>query len=543
MKDTFRRLPLTTIILCLSVCISIFLHTYRMNDLCLNEDEAAQGYNTYSVLQTGYDEYGRLPLRYLSFGENKLPLTGILSAPFIALGGLNTLSVRLPVLLIGMFLPLLFYGAAYTLTKSKVAAVVACFFSSANVWINTTSRHQHEAVILSAIVLLFIIAIYRVNALNTRMGIIRLAVLFFMGLYTYHSGKMIMPFLGLTTVLIFWKKNRKAVKWIILSLGTVALIFGITELIQPNNRVANLSYFTAPVFTYEIEEGRRAGGSTLYYNKVVYGATQAIQRTFGYLSPGFLLQRSDPNPRYGSPDVHLLTVVEYLLVLLGFVMLWLKKHIHRIFLSFLLFVAIIPAAAALPTDSNTRSFVLTVPLILIMSIGAHYAINYLNAVKERNIKVFFIILGCFTIIIHLSFLFQSWKAYFVRYLKDERTLRSWQCGTKEMSDYVWQNYDKFEHFVITRAYGQPYIFLLFNKPYPPDVYQKIAKQGTYNEYGFWEQDSFDKFTFRSPNIAGVQKSTAFIMTPEEVTNNKLDKKKLYPVTHNGVARFYVQENL
>lgn len=542
MRYNLRKLPLTTSILCLAVGISIFLHTYRINDLCLNEDEAAQGYNTYSVIQTGYDEYGRVPLRFLSFGENKLPLTGMLSAPFIALGGLNALTVRLPIILIGIFMPLLFYGATFTLTKSKTTAIIACLFASTNVWINTTSQHQHEAIILAAIILLYITTMYRTYTSWKKGNLVRLAVLFFMGLYTYHSGKILMPFLGFSTLLLIWRHNRKKIMGVIFALGIATMIFGITEFAQPNNRVGNLSYFTAPVFTYEIEEGRRAGGSPLYYNKIIYGASKAIQRTMGYLSPRFLLQKSDPNPRYGSPDVHLLTIVEYILFAFGVLMLWLKKHHHRIFLTSLLFVTIIPAAAALPIDSNTRSFVLTVPLILIASIGASYVIDYYTKSNSKNTKLLLSFLGCAAVVIHFSFLFQSWRAYFTQYLQEEKTMRSWQCGAKEMADYVWQNYDKFDHFVITRAYGQPYIFLLFNKPYPPAEYQKIAKTGVYNEYGFWEQDGFDKFRFLKPNTFSNLPRTAYFFTPDEVKIQRLDITQLRPLKYNGVVMYYVKEN-
>src|SRR3989344_3219053 len=58
-------------------------------------DEAAFGYNAYSLLQTGKDEYGlRLPLRLKSFGDYKLPLYAYLSAPIIKVFGLNEISIR-----------------------------------------------------------------------------------------------------------------------------------------------------------------------------------------------------------------------------------------------------------------------------------------------------------------------------------------------------------------------------------------------------------------------------------------------------------------
>ncbi len=554
MKSSLLKLPLTLLAILLSLGMSIVLHSYKIDRLCLNEDEAAQGYNTYAVMQTGYDEYGRVPLRYLSFGENKLPLTGILSAPLITFFGLNDLTVRLPVLLIGTIFPLLFYGAAYALSRSKRVAIVACLLASTNIWLYTMSRHQHEAVVLAAIVLLIIALLYRYigDAKTTERRnqvvfgipktVVHLTILLFMGLYTYHSGKVIMPFLAFVSLLLIWKHKRTRFITATILILIAFLLFTITEIIHPTNRVSSLSYFTAPVFTHEIQEGRRLGGSPLYFNKVVYGTHRAIQRTLGYLSPQFLLFSSDPNPRYGSPQVHLLTMFEYALFIVGMILMWWKRHPSRLLLTSLLLITIVPAAAALPTDSLTRSFIMTVPLILIASLGANYLWDFgqsRDPVMRSGAVILLLVGTC----VHIFGFYTSSRAYFHQYLESPQTQKAWQCGTKELAEYVWKNYTRFDSFFITRTYGQPYIFLLFYKPYPAREYQRIAKPGQYNEYGFWEQDGFDKFIFRKPLIPNKKSKSAFIMTPEEAAMNTLDSRTLKPILHDGQVRFYIKENL
>ena len=67
-----------------AILISLFLHRYKQNQVppCINADEAAFGYNAYSILKTGKDEYGKfLPLRFESFKDYKLPLYTYLSIP------------------------------------------------------------------------------------------------------------------------------------------------------------------------------------------------------------------------------------------------------------------------------------------------------------------------------------------------------------------------------------------------------------------------------------------------------------------------------
>lgn len=478
-----------------------------MNELCLNEDEAAQGYNTYSVLKTGKDEYGKVPIRYLSFGENKLPLTGMLSFPFIASLGLNELTVRLPVYIIGTLFPLFFYFAGLSLTKKRSVALIAAFVASGNIWLQTTSRHQHEAVVLAAIVLTYISILFWRNTLSKK-HIAMLSALLFFGMYTYHSAKVIMPALALFTVFYFFRysvntgvSKVKSTLPISLILAAGILLFLSTELAIPNNRLSNLSYFTNPVFIHEIQEGRRLGGSPVFYNKAVYGSYKLIERSARYISPDFLLLKSDPNPRYGAPYLPLLTIAEYILFVIGFMIciyaLYKKRDVfpHSL-LIFMTLITILPASLALPTDSSTRSYLLTIPMIILISIATHTSVMFAMSEKRYAIKFSMILILFLLVASHLLNITSRWNTYFHRYLNDARTKSAWQCGMKEVSQLAWKNYDEYKKINVTRRLGQPYIFLLFyGGPYPPEKYQKVARTMPYNEYGFWEQESFDKFTF------------------------------------------------
>src|SRR3989338_4879016 len=69
----------------------------------LNADEAAIGYNDYSLLATGLDEHGTpWPLSFRSFDDYKPAGYFYISLPFVAVLGLNTWAVRLPSALLGI---------------------------------------------------------------------------------------------------------------------------------------------------------------------------------------------------------------------------------------------------------------------------------------------------------------------------------------------------------------------------------------------------------------------------------------------------------
>src|SRR3989304_6986104 len=61
----------------------------------LNWDEVSQGYNAYSILKTGRDEWGRLlPLaNFRAYGDYPVALNLYLTIPFIAIFGLSEFSL------------------------------------------------------------------------------------------------------------------------------------------------------------------------------------------------------------------------------------------------------------------------------------------------------------------------------------------------------------------------------------------------------------------------------------------------------------------
>src|SRR3989344_4338949 len=65
-------------------------------------DEASFGYDAYSILKTGKDQWGKpFPVVLESFGDFKSPLYTYLAVPSVASFGLNKFAVRLPNAILG----------------------------------------------------------------------------------------------------------------------------------------------------------------------------------------------------------------------------------------------------------------------------------------------------------------------------------------------------------------------------------------------------------------------------------------------------------
>ncbi len=119
----------------------------------LNQDEAANAWNAWCLLQTGQDQAGvRWPIFYTrGLGENRSTLFIYLMMPFQALGGLNVLTTRLPSAVYGILtLPLLYYVGARLF--GRVTGLMAAALLAVSPWHIQQCRWGHEAAIVPFLV-------------------------------------------------------------------------------------------------------------------------------------------------------------------------------------------------------------------------------------------------------------------------------------------------------------------------------------------------------------------------------------------------------
>jgi len=109
-------------------------------------DEASIGYNAYSILKTGRDEWGEfLPLHFRAFGEFKLPVYIYSVVPWVKLLGLNVWAVRLPAVLYSLGVIILVYVLAGKIAGRKWVGFLAAFILTLSPWFFIFSRTGYEA--------------------------------------------------------------------------------------------------------------------------------------------------------------------------------------------------------------------------------------------------------------------------------------------------------------------------------------------------------------------------------------------------------------
>jgi len=130
MQKRLTEILKENIILVAVLILAGFLRLYalHLNPPSLNWDEVSHGYNAFSILKTGKDEWGvALPVIFRAFGDYKLPFyiySVVLSG---ALFGFNEFAVRLPSALSGISIVILTYFITIELFKDKRKALLAAF--------------------------------------------------------------------------------------------------------------------------------------------------------------------------------------------------------------------------------------------------------------------------------------------------------------------------------------------------------------------------------------------------------------------------------
>lgn len=114
----------------------------------LNQDEAANGYESFSLLNSGADRWGnRWPVYFVGWGSGQNVLLAYLQLPFIALFGLNSFALRLPLVILGILTVILTYLLAKKIWNKKTA-LISSLMLSVLPWHVMTSRWALESNVL-----------------------------------------------------------------------------------------------------------------------------------------------------------------------------------------------------------------------------------------------------------------------------------------------------------------------------------------------------------------------------------------------------------
>lgn len=461
-------------LLILILSLFFFSRIFRIETIpqSLYWDEASIGYNAYSVLKTGKDEWGEfLPLHFRAFGEFKLPVYIYAVAVSEAFLGLSILAVRLPAVIFGLFSVLGLYLLVLKLTKNKTISLFSSFLFTITPWFFIFSRTGYEAV---AGLAFFIYAIYFLLLSKKKKWMMLVSVvLFILSFYSYNSFRILTPLiLGpyflISGVNIIKKRSKKE---------GLALLLSIFLLLLSSLPIYKL---------YSKDSG-------LGRLQTVGTSKNLVSNYLSHFSPNFLFVSGDINPRSQMPGSSQLYSISAVFILLGLVYIIKhsgintvkKKDPKYLWFIYLLLIAPLPAAITRESPHALRAILLAPVFATISSMGVYY----LSGFFKKNKKI---VLGSIIIFYALSF-----EGYFYKFGTEYNNLSSgaWQNQYKLVMEKYGEDFGDYYKVYIHDDLAQPYIFTLFYNQIDPQEFLDSKVLNDVSDWGFSTVKSFGNFEF------------------------------------------------
>ena len=474
-------------------------------------DETSIGYNAYSILKTGADEYGvKFPVLLRAFDDWRPALYVYLVVPFVKIFGLTVEAVRLP----SVILSVLTIAATYFLTKEFIRrytliktpihadyiALISAGLLAISPWHVYISRLGHES---NAGLVFFVFGLlFFFLALRKKQRLPFLLVSFLslaFSFYSYQSEKIIIPIFVLVLFFIFRKVLLQSKREVLLAGCTSIIVFLpiLQTLLSPEafTRFKGTTAFyennpvyaeQAKMFVSAKKEGNLMG--QIFHHKKMVSVQIFVGSYLSHFNP-FWLFGNKANDPHKIPGLGLMYIWEAPLLLLGILMLLKRKGAKNLNIILISWILISPLPAAITTDAPhaMRIYTLLPAPPIIAALGLVYLFTHIPAGFLRRVAI-----GAFSLVVFWSISFM-YKQYFEVFPMEQS--ESFYTALARTMPYVLDHEDAYKQVVFSNKTNlhQSYIFFLFYSEFDPVLYQKLG--GTVSG-GYDKTHEIGKFSFR-----------------------------------------------
>ena len=447
------------------------IYLVNLNQIQLNIDEVSPGYNAYSLLQTGKDEFGKkFPISFRFGGTYSPPLYIYLTVPMIAFFGLNIAAVRMVSALsaIGSVLVLYFILKNLKILESKFVLYFGLLVFTITPWLVIYGRSGYEA----ALPFLF----FEIATLLTWIGLkkpkyLMIAIIVWsLSIYSSYTNKILAP-LSILGIMVFFRDivfhnsyRKFLLIGVILALAiqipNLFLIFTKSFIVK-----SSISFSENILYQYSQSNFLLPGFIVLPYLYV----REFFSQYLTYFSLRSLFWDGDPLLFRSIPGLSVFYSWLSIPYLVG--LFQLCKNYSKLNYKFILFITIVsPIPAAFTKDPfwTYRAIPLLLPMIIIIIIG----INKLISFRIPFLKSLCLVLFCISAI-------YLWQGFFVL-LPYERA-KDWQYGYSQLVKEITSRPNEF--FVINNSSnGSTYLELAFFLKLDPRVLQNSVDQSIKDDY-------------------------------------------------------------
>lgn len=465
-------------------------------------DEVSLGWNAWSILKTGQDEYGaRLPILLRAYDDWRPAAYVYLVIPWLRLLGLSVMAVRLPAVILSLITILTSYFLVkelfWGLSRADWLALITSFLLAISPWFIYFSRLGHEVNLGLTVLLLAVLFFLRFIRQQKDIFLFLSVVFFAFCFYTYQSLKIFAPLLVISLLLTYRRPLLKKKKTVFLA-GGLGLLLVIPVLILSFSgggtvrfQGTNLLSSQAEIFAQAAERINRDFQKGYWWGLVFdnrrLAAVGAITRAYlSHFDPRWLFLNQGAD-KHKIPGLGLFYFWELPLLCLGiywFLLGRFKRETKFLVLAWWL-LASLPAALTTDAPHAMRSFnLLPIPQILV-ALGV---VCLFLKIKAKQ-KLLAIGLGGL-VLVSLAYLVHN---YFINFPQEQS--QSFQLALAEAIDYVLANEKKYDQIIFSNhdQTAQSYMFFLFFSQYDPELYQR---QGGTISAGFEKSHQIGKYQFR-----------------------------------------------
>ena len=489
------------ILLILILCGAFLLRVIGLSDFPVGftPDEASWGYDAYSLLKTGKDQWGESwPLTFRSFGDFKLPLYTYLTIPSVAIFGLNEFATRLPNALVGTFAVLATYLMVTELFRRRLSsspitnhqslAIVAALLLAISPWHMPLSRGAFEANLTTCLLPLGVWTFLK--GIDKPRWMVVSALALGINMFSYHSARLITPLivglliLNKTTLLPRSGKlrlHRGVVKYksAIGVFGVFLILAAYTMFFGAGARGTDIAIFN-PTDNWAAVADRRYEAvlsglpdlaARIFSNKVIYTFKTFSTNYLSYLSPQFLFTQGAGEWTYGMiPGRGVLYIVELLFILAALGAFTKKRDKSILFIVLWILLAPIPAALTKgPGYAGNRISVMMPAIQIFSAYGALVLWNYIK-VRFPKLRKYLLPVYLSTLLLGFAFFLEDYV-----YHAPKHAAENMLYGRRETIKHARSVEDQYSTILINRSLSEPQIYVGFYTRWDPANYQNASR--------------------------------------------------------------------
>lgn len=436
---------------------ALYIRLYRIAEIPAGffADEAAIGYNAYTLAAKGTDEYGiPYPFFFRSFGDYRNPVPIYLNIPSVALFGLNEFSVRFTAAFSGSLTVVLVF---FLFLEAKVwkkprqnilCAGLAALLLMLSPWHIHFSRFGSEYIYFPFFLtfgwFLFLKGIHHRWVLPISF------FLFGVTLYTYYPAWLVTPLLVAALCILYKKQLRERTGISLLSIGIFCLCM-------------------IPLY-----RGIRSGQALTRWDQVNMAKSgnrslpfQFVKNYISHFSPLFLFTKGDIDyPGHfirrfssrGAGEVHLY-LLPFIAIGLGVALVLRTPFL----VSIVTILALYPLGGSVTTIDGGppfafRSVLGVLPFPLLAAIGITATCECIKRLQHR--VVFGSILICLVLVSYIPY----YGEYLHQYPLYSSDFWGWQFGPRDAMAYFLSHRSEYDEMYLMGEFNSPEIFIPFYDP-------------------------------------------------------------------------------